>query len=168
MKTWIFRSVALVMMLSTGVAMACPVGGNDEFSRPPPRPVVQNVSFQASQLFERAQQLETAAASRDRQAIAFERDAENLANRARILRNQAQLVSLGDRPSLVALADDLSERASSERSQAAEERAQASELRVSARTIRERALQLVRGNGGGGWRGRPFAPSGVKTAETTI
>lgn len=166
MKTWIFRTVALVMTLSTGAAMACPVGNNGE--EQPRRPVVQNVSFQASELFERAQQLEAAAASRNRQAIAFERDAETLANRAGILRNQAQFVAQSDRSSIVALADDLAARASAERSQAAEERAQATELRASARTIRERAMQLVRNNNGnGGWRGRPVSP-GLQTAETTI
>ena len=60
MKTWIFRAVALAMTLSTGAAMACPVGNNGEVPAPA-EPVVQNVSFQASELFERAQQLETAA-----------------------------------------------------------------------------------------------------------
>ncbi len=169
MKTWIFRTVALVMTLSTGMAMACPVGNNGEVQSRPARPIVQNVAFQASELFERAQQLETVAASRDRQALAFERDAETLANRARILRNQAQLVAQSDRSSIVALADDLAARAFSERSQAADERAQASELRASARTIRERAVQLVRNNGnGGGWRGRPVAPNASTTAQTTI
>jgi hypothetical protein len=168
MKTWIFGALALAMTVSTGVAMACPVGNNGDVPQPPRRPVVQNVSFQASELFERAQALETAASSRDRQALAFERDAENLTNRARILRNQAQLVSSTDRSSIVALADELAARASLSRSQAAEERTQASDLRVQARSMRERAVQLVRNNGGGGgWRGgRPSAP--LKTAETTI
>jgi flagellar hook-associated protein FlgK len=166
MKTWIFGALALAMTVSTSAAMACPVGTNGEVQQRP-RPI-QNVSFQASELFERAQQLETAASSRDRQAVAFERDAENLANRARILRNQAQNVSSTDRSSILALADELTSRASSSRSQASEERAQASELRVQARSMRERAVQLVRvGNGGGGWRGRPLPPTS-KTAETSI
>ena len=73
MKTWIIGALALAMTVSTSAAMACPVGNNNE---PPRRPVVQNVSFQASELFERAQQLETAASNRERQASAFDRDAE--------------------------------------------------------------------------------------------
>src|SRR5690349_17192136 len=122
MKTWIFRGVALAMMLSTAQAMACPTGNNDQ-QPPQKRPVLQtqNVSFQASELFERAQQLETAAASRDRSASAFERDAETLSNRARILRNQAALVNAADRANIFAAADDLSARASSSRSQAQED-----------------------------------------------
>ena len=170
MKTWIFRGVALAMMLSTAHAMACPTGGNTSEREPPlRRPVqqVQNVSFQASELFERAQRFETAAASRDSSASAFERDAETQANRARILRNQAALVNAADRASIFAAADDLSARASSSRSQASEDRIQAADLRVQARSMRDRAVQLVRiGNGGGGWRGKP-STSQTK-AETTI
>jgi hypothetical protein len=167
MKTWIFGALALAITVSTGAAMACPVGNNGEFEAPRRKPVVQNVSFQASELFERAQQLETAASSRERQAVAFERDAETFANRARILRNQAQLVSSTDRSSILALADDLTSRASLSRSQAAEERVQAADLRVQARSMRERAVQLVRVGNGGGWRGRPVPPTS-RTAETSI
>ena len=171
MKTWIFGALALAMMVSTSAVMACPVGNNQE---PPRKPVVQNASFQASELFERAQQLESAASSHERQAVAFDRDAETLANRARILRNQAALVAVADRSSIFQAADDLSARASASRSQASEERAEASDLRVQARAIRERAVQLVRVNNGGGWRGRAggsFAtpPPGTKSAsDTTI
>lgn len=169
MKSWIFGTIALVFTASASGAMACPIG-NGDVQQPPRKPVVQNVSFQVSELFERAQQLETAASSRERQALAFERDAETLANRARILRNQAQLVAAADRSSIVAVADELSARASAARSQASEERSQASELRVQARAVRERAVQLVRlnnggGLGGGGWRARPVPNA---TAETTI
>ena len=99
MKTWIFRGVALAMTLSTAQAMACPVGNQGDVQRPPKRPIVQTVSFQASELFERAQQLETAAASHERSAQASDRDAETLANRARILRSQAALVNVADRAS---------------------------------------------------------------------
>jgi hypothetical protein len=164
MKTWIFRAVALAMTLSTAQALACPVGNAD----PPKRPVVQNVSFQASELFERAQQLETAAAGRERSAQAAERDAETFAGRARILRNQAALVNVADRASIFAAADELSSRAASSRAIAAEDRAQATDLRVQARATRERAVQLVRaGNGGGGgWRARPTATQA--RAETSI
>ena len=167
MKTWIIGALALAMTVSTSVAMACPVGSNNE---PPKRPIVQNVNFQASELFERAQQLETTAAARERQAAAFDREAETLANRARALRNQASLVSLTDRSSIFQLADELAVRASVSRSQASEERAQAADLRVQARSMRERAVQLVRlNNGGGGWRGRPGgAPMTKTTAETAI
>jgi hypothetical protein len=165
MKSWIFGALALAITVSTSAVMACPVGSDNQ---PPPRPrPVQNVSFQASELFERAQQLETAAATRDRQAIAAERDAETFAGRARILRNQANLVSSVDRSSITALADELTARAASSRSQAAEDRAQAADFRVQARSMRERAVQLVKGNNGGGWRGRPSAPLS-KAAETTI
>ena len=77
MKTWMFGALALAMTLATGVASACPTGNVDPVPQRP-RPV-NNVSFQATQLFERAQQLETAAASHERSAAAFERDAETLA-----------------------------------------------------------------------------------------
>jgi hypothetical protein len=167
MKTWIFRGVALAMTLSTAQAMACPVGSGGDNQPPPKRPIVQTVSFQASELFERAQALETAAATHDRSAQASERDAETLANRARILRNQAALVNAADRANIFAAADELSARASSSRSIAAEDRAQAADLRIQARTIRERAVQLVRvNNGGGGWRARPTTTQ--TKAETTI
>lgn len=165
MKTWIVGALAVAMTVSASLAMACPVGSSDP---PPRRPVVQNVSFQASELFERAQQLESAASSRERQAAAFDRDAETLANRARILRNQAALVSVSERSSIFAVADELSTRAAISRSQANEERSQAGELRLQARAVRERAVQLVRvGNGGGGWRGPSVTPR-PQRAETTI
>jgi DNA-binding protein H-NS len=165
MKTWMFGALALAMTLATGVASACPTGNIDPVPQRP-RPV-NNVSFQATQLFERAQQLETAAASHERSAAAFERDAETLANRARLLRNQANLqqVSFTDRQNLVAVADELSLRASSSRAQASEERQLASNLHAQARVARERALELVRQNGvGGGWGGRGKAP--VSTSST--
>lgn len=166
MKTWIFAALALAMTVASGAASACPTGSVD---LPPRKPVVQNVSFQATQLFERAQELETAAASHERSAAALERDAETFANRARILRNQANLVALSDRASITAVADELSIRASTSRQQASEERASAASLRVQARAARERAVELVRlGNGGGGgWRGRPI-PRATQTSETTI
>ena len=168
MKTWIFRAVGLAMMLSTAHAMACPVGNGGGVQQPPKRPIVQTVSFQASELFERAQQLETAASTRDRAAQASERDAETLGNRARILRSQAAQVNAADRATIFAAADELAVRAASSRSLAAEDRAEAADLRVQARTLRERAVQLVRvGNGGGGWRARP-TPSSPAKAETTI
>lgn len=170
MKTWMFGALALAMTLATGVASACPTGNVDPIPQRP-RPV-NNVSFQATQLFERAQQLETAAASHDRSAAAFERDAETLANRARLLRNQANLtqVSFTDRQNLVAVADELSLRASSSRAQAAEERQVASNLHSQARVARERALELVRQGGGvgGGWGGRGKAPVSTSTAEIGI
>ena len=68
MKTWFIGALAVAMTVATSTVMACPVGNNQE---PPRKPVVQNASFQASELFERAQQLETAASSHERQAVAF-------------------------------------------------------------------------------------------------
>jgi hypothetical protein len=59
---------------------------------------------------------------------------------------------------VIALADDLSSRASTNRSRASDERVRAADLRSQAKTLRERAVQLVRGNGGG-WRGKGLAPS---------
>lgn len=164
MKTWMFGALALAMTLATGVSSACPTGGNVD---PPRKPVVNNVSFQATQLFERAQQLESAASSHDRSASALDRDAETFANRARLLRNQANFtqVSFSDRQNLVAVADELSLRASTARAQATEERQLASNLHAQARVARERALELVRvgGGTGGGWGGRPRAPVSTST-----
>lgn len=164
MKMWSFGALSLTITLQAGAALACPVGNGD---RPVRRPVVQNVSLAASELFARAQHFETDAATRERQALAFERDAETLANRARLLRNQAQLVSFADRSDVLAIADDLSARASATRSQAGEERSSAADLRLRARSLRERALQLVRGRSGGGWHGKPV-PNAPRRAETSI
>ncbi len=173
MKTWIIGALALAMTAATTVSSACPTGNVD----PPRRPIVNpvnNVSFQATQLFERAQQLETAASSHDRNANALDREAETFANRARILRNQANLqqVSFTDRQNLVAVADELSLRAASARSEASEERQLASSLRIQARAARERAVELVRlgGGGGGGWGGRgiPRPTTSGSTAEVGI
>ncbi|MBX3205223.1 MAG: hypothetical protein KF764_09145 [Labilithrix sp.] len=134
-------------------ALACPIG-NGAIDRPV-RPV-QNVSFQASEMIERASRLESAAASHDASARALEEEAATLSNRARILRNQANLVNVSDRSSILAIADELSLRAASDRAGAAEDRAQASDLRSQARTLRQRAVTLVRNTngGGGGWRGK--------------
>ena len=80
-----------------------------------------------------------------------------LANRARILRDQATFVNVADRSSVLAVADELAARAREDRARAAEDRAQASELRLEAQSLRQRALALVRGgSGGGGWRTRPL------------
>lgn len=135
-------------------ASACRVGGDDIR---PQRPVVNNVSFQASELFERATRMETAAATREDDARVRDQRADTLMSRARVIRNQAALVSFSDRQSMQAIADELTIRASEERSRASEDRAQASSLRMQARSLRERALQLVRlenGGGRGGWRGK--------------
>ncbi|MBS2013139.1 MAG: hypothetical protein JST00_09645 [Deltaproteobacteria bacterium] len=172
MKTWMFAALSLVMTLGAGAASACPVGaGNEPIERP--RPVVTNVSFQASQLFERAQQLETNAASHERSATEAAREAETLTGRARLLRNQASLpqLTLAERQSLLGMADELATRAATAQAQAGEHRRIASDLRAEARIARERGLQLVRTGGGtgGGWggRGRPKAPTAT-TASVDI
>lgn len=162
-RSCIFVAITLACVTLGGVASACPTGGNVEFSPPPrpkPRPVegLQQASFQveASALFERASALETAATGRDRNALAFEQQADTLANRARILRNQATLVNVSDQGSILDIADELATKAAIDRSRASGERTRASELRMEARSLRDRATQLVRlntGGGGGGWRG---------------
>jgi hypothetical protein len=171
MKTWILGALALALTISGSAARACPIGSNEGDSRREGRrpPVIQPVSFDASELFERAQELETVAGAQERAAVVHDRDAETFANRARILRNQAALVSVADRSSIFAMADELAARAASARSQAFAARAQAAELRLQARAVRERAVQLVRQNngGGGGWRRGPGRPA-TTTAETTI
>ena len=131
MKSWIFGAITLSWLAFGGAAIACPVG-NGEGAIRPTRPVVQNVSLQASEMIERASQLESAASSRDVTARAFEQEADTLSSRARILRNQAGLVNVADRSSILAIADELSLRAASSRTRAAEERAQASDLRIEA------------------------------------
>lgn len=155
MKSSILCVITLACLTVAGSALACPTG-NGEAVRPRPRPVVENVSFQANELFERANRLESSASSQDAQARALEQQAETLSNRARILRNQATFVNVSDRSSILAIADDLSLRAAEGRSRAAENRARADSLRFEAQTLRQRAIALVRGggNGGGGWRGR--------------
>ena len=91
--------------------------------------------------------------------------ADTLMTRARMIRNQAiNLVSFSDRQNMNAIADELTLRAADDRQQAMSERNEASSLRMQARNLRERALVLVRGNGGGGWRGRGGAASGREFA----
>jgi hypothetical protein len=152
-----------------GAALACPTGNNGEGQRPV-RPVVQNVSLQASEMMERASRLESAASSHDQSARALEQEADTLSNRARILRNQAGLVNVSDRTSIMQIADELSIRAANDRSRAADDRAQSSELRLEAQSLRQRAITLVRNNGGGGgWRGRPTtAPSTPISSDRTF
>jgi len=165
MKAWILGVVALALGTASVGASACPVGPPDRRT-----PVVQTVDTQASVLFERARELDAAASSHDRSAAALEREAETLAGRARLLRNQLQLVAIVDRPGIAAVAEELSARASSSRAQAAGERTTAAELRAQARAVRDRAVQLVNAGtgGGGGWRGRPVPRVSSGAAETTI
>ena len=153
MRTWICGAITLACLSIVGAASACPVG---EGQVRPPRPVVQNVSLQASEMLERASRLETVASSHDAQARALEQQANTLSDRARILRNQATFVNVSDRSSILAIADELVMRARNDRTRASEDRAQAAELRREAQTLRQRAVVLVRtGNGnGGGWRVR--------------
>lgn len=162
MKSWIFAAVTAMSLAAVpSTALACGVG--DDVVRPAPKPV-QNVSLQASEMVERAGRLERAAASHEATAIAFDREADVLVTRARLVKNQAQLVSVSDRPSLLNVADDLLARADANRAQASGERSQAMELRTSARALRERALQLARQTGGGGWRRGADRP--VRSADS--
>jgi hypothetical protein len=159
-KTWFFAAITTGWMLAAGVASACPTGF--EGQRPvQPRPV-QNVSFQASELVERANRLESAASSREVTARTAEADADTLANRARILRNQATFVNASDRNNILSVVDELVERAAARRAHAANERAEANQLRREARALRNQAIQLTGGVGvgGGGWR----RPGGVPRA----
>lgn len=165
---WVFAAITLACVTSltfAGEALAC---GTGEFvPQPKPRPV-QQVSFQqeANTLFARASELDSAASTRERNAIAFDTEADTLSARARSLRNQAQLVSFTtDRENILEIADELVERAQIDRSRASAERTRASELRADARNLRDRANQLIRigtgGRDGGPWRGpkRPTASS---------
>ena len=157
MRIKLFGAITLACSLLGGAAMACPVGENV----PPPRPrPVQNVSLRVSELIEQATRFESAAAQKDRNAMALEQEAESLAARARNIRNEAQFVSVSTRGDLIAVADELAMRAQNDRSRAANERMTASEFRTQARSFRAQAAAL-QGNGGGGWRKGPvrdFAP----------
>jgi hypothetical protein len=153
MKPWHSAMFALGLMVVTGSAAACPVGSDDV--RPNPRPVVSNVNLQASEMIERASRLENAASAREESARMKDQRADTLMTRARMIRNQAvNLVSFSDRQNMNSIADELTIRAAEERNQAANDRSEAASFRMQARNLRERALVLVRGNGGGGWRGR--------------
>ncbi len=155
MKIWVLGAIMAGLVATGGSALACPVGVG-RGPQPKPRPV-QNVSFQASELIERAARLEAVASSSEQSARAFEREANALSGRARLLRDQASRVNASDRASVLALADDLSSRAEGDRVRAADERARASELRLEARGLRDRATRLARFGGegeGGGWRRR--------------
>jgi hypothetical protein len=170
MKSWVFGVITLACTTIGGAALACPTGG--EQGTRPVRPVIQNVSLQASEMIERAGRLETVASSHDAEARALEQQADTLTNRARVLRNQAGFVNVSDRSSILAIADELSVRAANERSRAAEERVQAQTFRIEAQNLRQRALVLVRGGGGGGggWRRSTIAPQSTPfpTERTTV
>jgi hypothetical protein len=146
-----------------GVAEACPVGGSGV--RPIPRPI-QNVSFQASELVERAMRLESEAGVREQSARALAEQAELLQSRARRLREQVVFVNAADRPGLLTAAEELSLRAADDRAEAMRQRTEAGELRMEARSMRARAAQLVRVNNGGGWRKHPVETR--VTSDTTF
>lgn len=157
MKNMFIGAITLACMTIGGAALACPMGNGGTGARPT-RPVVQNVSVQASELLERARRLESAASSHDAVARALEEEAATLSNRARILRNQASLVNVSERAGVLDVADELALRAADDRSRAAEDRAQASELRAQAQTLRRRAVALAGGGNGGGWRRTTATP----------
>lgn len=145
-RTWIFAAITGTWLLSAGATYAC--GTSTDFT---PTTTVRPPA--ADELLVRASELDSAAATRERTAVAFDAEADRLVNRARLLRNQAQLVSLSDRESIVEIAADLIERSSVLRTRAATSRGEAADLRREARTLRDRAAQLAR-NGSGGWRRR--------------
>jgi len=155
MAKWAFVAITLACLSFGSRAVACPVGDGEGAVRPP-RPVVRNVSLEASAMLERASRLESAASSHEARARSLAQEADRLANRARILRDQATFVNVADRSSILAIADELAARAREDRARAAEDRAQASELRLEAQNLRQRALVLVRSGSGGGWRTRPL------------
>jgi hypothetical protein len=163
MKAWLLGGIVCACLSASGAAFAC---GSDIEARPI-RPVVlqSNVSFQVSELNDRAARLESMATSHDVEARALEQEANTLSNRARVLRNQASLVDFSDRGSIMAIADELASRAMVVRSRANQERTQGAELRMEAQALRQRALVLSRGNGGGGWHKRPLPlPSETTTS----
>ncbi|HVH47192.1 MAG TPA: hypothetical protein VM925_32865 [Labilithrix sp.] len=163
MRSWIACGIVLACTAASAGALACPVGQDVRPIRP-----VQNVSFQASEMLERAARLESAASSREAQARAFDQEADALSSRARALRNQATLVNVADRGSILEIADELSSRAAVSRARAAEDRAQAAELRIEAQSLRQRAIALVRGPGGG-WRGKPVrSPTAPLPFDRTV
>jgi hypothetical protein len=158
MRRVLFVAATAILMTASSAAFACrpgPGNGNVGFVEDDDVPV-NTISFQASQLFQRAQMLESSASSRDAEAGRMDREASQLQGRARLLRNQAAFVADGDRMTLISMSNELLQRAAEKRMNAANERQQAMSLRTQARTMRARAMQLVRvGNGnGGGWRGR--------------
>ncbi len=167
MRIKLFGAITLACTLLGGAAMACPVG-----EAPPPRPVrpVQNVSLRVSELLEQATRFESAAAQKDRNAMALEQEAETLAARARNLRSEAQFVNVSTRGDLIAVADELAMRAANSRSRAQNERTTASEFRTQARSFRAQAAALQT-NRGGGWRRAPMkdfaAPTTPKPATAT-
>src|SRR4051812_14816514 len=98
MNSWFFGPFAIALTLALtlttgGVASACPVGFDDVPRRRPP---VNNVSFQASELLERANRVESVAAAREESARSRETRAATLMSRARVLRNQASLVGFSE------------------------------------------------------------------------
>ncbi|MCA9587671.1 MAG: hypothetical protein KC657_20230 [Myxococcales bacterium] len=168
MRRVLFVAATAILMTVSSAALACrpgPGNGNVGFIDDDDVPTVNNISFQASQLFQRAQMLESSASSRDAEANRMDREASQLQGRARLLRNQAAFVADGDRMTLISMSNELLQQAAQKRMNATSERQQAMSLRTQARTMRARAMQLVRvGNGnGGGWRGR-----NVKVVPRTV
>ncbi len=104
----------------------------------PPDPVTQ--------LLQEAARLDARARQMDQTAVSFERTADNLASRAREVRNLAFTQAELDRARLLAQANQLSAQAAVNRASAQERRAQAGQLRVSARETRDRANRLAGGN----------------------
>ncbi len=169
MRKWVLGAIVTLSTTLATAALACPMGGDGV--RPTPRPI-QTVSFQASELLERAGRLDAVAATHEQAARGFAERAETFTNRARLLRNQALLVNASDRPDVLSIADELLVRASESRDDASRERSEASELRSEARALRGRATQLrqVSNGGGGGWKGGPrrSVPSTPLPSERTV
>ena len=127
--------------LAAQPAQACSPSGErvDDvtFAQPPDR---------VTQLLQEAARLEARARQVVESAVSLERTADNLAARAREVRNLAFAQGDLDRARLLAQANQLSAQAAVSRASAQERRAQAEQLRVSARETRDRAVRLAGGN----------------------
>jgi hypothetical protein len=108
-----------------------------DFAQPPDR---------VTQLLQEASRLETRARQLVESAVSLERTADNLASRAREVRNLAFAQGDLDRARLLAQASQLAAQAAVSRASAQERRAQAEQLRVTARETRNQATRLAGGN----------------------
>jgi len=137
MRTFAVIALVLAGSLASLPALAC--GVDSDFR--------QEVRVDpVSSLFQEASRLDVQAASQESIAAPLERNAEELAARARLLRAQANTRVEINRAALLARAEELSAQGAVARAQAAERRVQSSHLRAEARRLRDEANRLA-GNG---------------------